>query len=138
MCLDQRQPHFVCVSSRYFYSVYLLKFCVWKSVLLNLPFSIRGALAILGSRQRGGMNAAEQQQKAALSNFRQYATVYNELTEVCFSSCVHELGARRLSEEEASCADTCAAKLLEATNRMVWKMAELNPLQPGGAAPPTR
>ena len=78
----------------------------------------------------------EEQQKAMLNNFRQYATVYNELTEMCFSSCVHDLGQRQLSSEEAACADTCATKLLQATNRMVWKMAELNPLQggAGGAA----
>lgn len=74
----------------------------------------------------------EEQRKAMMSNFRQYATVYNELTEVCFTSCVQDLGQRRLSEEEASCADTCATKLLQATSRMVWKMAELNPLQQGG------
>ena len=79
---------------------------------------------------------ADEQQKAMLSNFRQYATVYNELTEVCFSSCVSDMGQRQLSEGEAACADTCAAKLLQATNRMVWKMAELNPLQGTGASPP--
>ena len=79
--------------------------------------------------------STDEQRKAMLNNFRQYATVYNELTETCFSSCVHDLGQRRLSEEEAACADTCAAKLLQATNRMVWKMAELNPLQGGGPAP---
>ena len=83
--------------------------------------------------RRLAMNV-EEQRKAMLSNFRQYATVYNELTEVCFTSCVQDLGQRRLSEEEASCADTCAAKLLQATSRMVWKMAELNPLQQGGGA----
>ena len=74
----------------------------------------------------------DEQRKAMLSNFRQYATVYNELTEVCFTSCVQDMGQRSLSEEEANCADTCAAKLLQATSRMVWKMAELNPLQQGG------
>ena len=71
-----------------------------------------------------------------LSNFRQYATIYNELTETCFSSCVHDLGQRRLNEEEAACADTCAAKLIQATNRMVWRVAELNPLEGGRAAAP--
>lgn len=69
-----------------------------------------------------------------LNNFRQYATVYNELTETCFTSCVHDLGQRHLNEEEAECADICAAKLIQATNRMVWKMAELNPLQGGSSA----
>lgn len=80
------------------------------------------------------MNAAEQQ-KAMANNFRQYATVYNELTETCFFSCVHDLGQRRLNEEEAACTDTCAAKLIQATNRMVWRVAELNPLEPGRVAP---
>ena len=78
----------------------------------------------------------EAQQKAMLSNFRQYATIYNELTETCFSSCVHDLGQRRLNEEEAACADTCAAKLIQATNRMVWRVAELNPLEGGRTAVP--
>lgn len=78
------------------------------------------------------MNA--EQQKAMMNNFRQYATVYNELTETCFSSCVHDLGQRRLNEEETSCVDTCAAKLIEATNRMVWRVAELNPRDAGKAA----
>ena len=74
----------------------------------------------------------------AASNFRQYATVYNELTETCFSSCVHDLGQRRLNEEEAACADTCAAKLIQATNRMVWRVAELNPLQGSSPAAPSQ
>lgn len=84
------------------------------------------------------MNEAEK--KAILDNFRQYATVYNELTETCFSSCVHDLGQRRLNEEETACADTCADKLIRATNRMVWRIAELNPLQGSGssAASPQR
>ena len=73
------------------------------------------------------MNAAQQQ--AMLSNIRQYAAVYNELTETCFTSCVHDLGQRHLNEEEASCTETCATKLISATNRMVWRVAELNPLE---------
>lgn len=79
------------------------------------------------------MNAAERE--AVLNNFRQYATVYNELTETCFSSCVHDLGQRRLNQEELACADTCAVKLIRATNRMVWRIAELNPMQGGGGSP---
>ena len=81
------------------------------------------------------MNAGEKE--AILNNFRQYATVYNELTETCFSSCVHDLGQRRLNGEESACADTCADKLIRATNRMVWRIAELNPLQSGGSSAAT-
>lgn len=78
------------------------------------------------------------EERAVLSSFRQYATVYNELTETCFSNCVHDLGQRRLKEEESTCADLCAAKLIQATNRMVWRIAEQNPLEGRmGQPPPT-
>ena len=81
------------------------------------------------------MNAEE---RAVVESFRQYATVYNELTEECFSTCVHDLGQRRLNEAEAACAEACAAKLIQATNRMVWRIAELNPLDGRAGQPTTR
>ena len=76
------------------------------------------------------IGAAELEQKYMLQNIRQHALVNNEITENCFISCVGLID-RKLSSSEEQCVDSCAAKLISATTRVVFKIAEANPMMDG-------
>ena len=66
-----------------------------------------------------------------LQNIRQHALVNNEIAERCFSSCVGGLTDRTLNSNEENCVDKCAAKLIRATTRTVFKVAENKPIGVG-------
>ena len=65
-----------------------------------------------------------------LQNLRQHATVNNEIAENCFRSCVGMID-RKLSSKEEKCVEDCASKLIAATTRVVFKIAETNPMLDG-------
>lgn len=69
-----------------------------------------------------------------LRNLRQHALVNNEIAERCFFSCVGGLTDRALSSTEENCVEKCAAKLIHATTRVVFKVAENNPMGMGSQA----
>uniref|UniRef100_A0A1X7VP96 Mitochondrial import inner membrane translocase subunit n=1 Tax=Amphimedon queenslandica TaxID=400682 RepID=A0A1X7VP96_AMPQE len=62
-----------------------------------------------------------------LRNMKQYALVYNQLSEECFKGCVSRLSQRNLSDQELECVDSCAEKLLKANYRLNLKAAEMGP-----------
>ena len=69
-----------------------------------------------------------------LRNLRQHALVNNEIAERCFYSCVGGLTERKMNSNEDDCVENCAAKLITATTRMVFKIAENNPMGMGPQA----
>ena len=66
-----------------------------------------------------------------LRNFRQHALANNEIAERCFCSCVGGLTDRKISSSEGDCIENCATKLITATTRIVFKIAEANPMGMG-------
>ena len=71
---------------------------------------------------------AQLEEEYMLRNLRQHALVNNEIAERCFCTCVGGLTDRALSPKEETCVDTCAAKLIQATTRIVFKVAETSPM----------
>lgn len=65
-----------------------------------------------------------------LQNLRQHALVSNEVAESCFCTCISMLD-RKTSASEQKCVENCAAKLITATTRVVFKIAESNPMLDG-------
>lgn len=81
---------------------------------------------------------------------RQYATVYNQLTEKCFRHCINQLNIGSLSHDEvtnsfdvlclvfclitsscklqAACTEACAEQLLKASYRITTKAVQLGPM----------
>lgn len=73
---------------------------------------------------------AQLEEKYMLQNLRQHALVNNHIAENCFSTCACPID-RKLTEGEEKCIDSCAAKLIAATTRVVFKIAESNPMMDG-------
>ena len=57
--------------------------------------------------------------EAGLRNFRDFLSLYNQMSEMCFNRCVINLNHRQLSQEEQVCADVCAEKQMKFNNRIM-------------------
>merc|ERR1719427_1743138 len=53
------------------------------------------------------MNVSDE---AGLRNFKDFLSIYNQMSEMCFNRCVVNLNGRKLTEEESACTDVCAEK----------------------------
>lgn len=60
------------------------------------------------------MNVSDE---AGLRNFKDFLTIYNQMSEMCFNRCVVNLNGRNLTEEESACTDVCAEKQMKYNNR---------------------
>ena len=56
---------------------------------------------------------------AGLRNFRDFLSVYNQMSESCFNRCIINLNHRNLSDEEKACTDVCAEKQMKFNNRLM-------------------
>ena len=54
-----------------------------------------------------------------LRNFKDFLSIYNQMSEMCFNRCVINLNHRQLSEEEQVCSDVCAEKQMKYNNRIM-------------------
>eukprot|EP00090_Calanus_glacialis_P025020 TRINITY_DN3886_c0_g1_i1.p2 TRINITY_DN3886_c0_g1~~TRINITY_DN3886_c0_g1_i1.p2 ORF type:complete len:117 (-),score=57.55 TRINITY_DN3886_c0_g1_i1:133-483(-) len=63
------------------------------------------------------MSTAEEE--SGLRNFRDFLTVYNQMSEMCFQRCVVSMNSRQLTDEEQACADVCAEKQMKFNNRIM-------------------
>jgi uncharacterized protein YbaR (Trm112 family) len=77
------------------------------------------------------MNPHQLEEKYMLQNLRQHAMVNNNIAESCFSACACPID-RKLNDDEEKCVENCATKLITATTRVVFKIAESNPMMDGG------
>ena len=57
--------------------------------------------------------------EGGLRNFRDFLSVYNQMSESCFNRCIINLNQRNLSEEEKACTDVCAEKQMKYNNRIM-------------------
>lgn len=51
---------------------------------------------------------------------------YVKCATVCFDSCVHNMTARNLSDQEISCITKCAEKFSKMNQRLLMRFQELN------------
>ena len=63
--------------------------------------------------------AAAGDAESGLRNFRDFLTVYNQMSEMCFQRCVVSMNTRQLTEEEQACTDVCAEKQMKFNNRIM-------------------
>ncbi|KAK0043276.1 mitochondrial import inner membrane translocase subunit Tim9 [Biomphalaria pfeifferi] len=78
--------------------------------------------------------AAQQQQAAPSplhvdtmssgSQFREFLSQYNKITEQCFMACIHDFTSRRIISAENSCALNCLEKYMKMTNRISLRFQE--------------
>ena len=123
--------HVNCTEAR-IYQIYYA--CALKMQLDHRAwFGVRGGL----QKEQKIMSSSRRQleEEDLVRNVKQYAQVTNELADQCFRSCVCSVADRRLTTEELACVDSCAAKLISATTRIVLRVAELNPMGLGQQQP---
>merc|ERR1712059_60034 len=63
-----------------------------------------------------------------LRNFKDFLTIYNQMSELCFNRCVINLNSRKLSGEEEACTDVCVGKQMMSNNRAMGAFAVEQPL----------
>lgn len=54
-----------------------------------------------------------------LRNLKDFLTLYNQVTELCFKSCVDNFFGRDLSSEEVRCTDNCVGKFSNVNQRLM-------------------
>ncbi|XP_065088149.1 mitochondrial import inner membrane translocase subunit Tim10B [Ochlerotatus camptorhynchus] len=54
-----------------------------------------------------------------LRNLKDFLTLYNQVTELCFKSCVDNFFGRDLSSDELRCTDNCVAKFSNVNQRLM-------------------
>ncbi|XP_062549909.1 mitochondrial import inner membrane translocase subunit Tim10B-like [Armigeres subalbatus] len=54
-----------------------------------------------------------------LRNLKDFLTLYNQVTELCFKSCVDNLFGRELSSDEIRCTDNCVGKFSSVNQRLM-------------------
>lgn len=54
-----------------------------------------------------------------LRNLKDFLTLYNQVTELCFKSCVDNLFGRDLSSDEIRCTDNCVGKFSSVNQRLM-------------------
>ncbi|XP_020803405.1 mitochondrial import inner membrane translocase subunit Tim10B [Drosophila serrata] len=54
-----------------------------------------------------------------LRNFKDFLTLYNKVTEMCFSRCVDNLNDRNLASHEDVCVDRCVTKFARFNQNMM-------------------
>lgn len=54
-----------------------------------------------------------------LRNLKDFLTLYNQVTELCFKSCVDNLFGRELSGDEIRCTDNCVGKFSSVNQRLM-------------------
>ncbi|KXJ71283.1 hypothetical protein RP20_CCG020949 [Aedes albopictus] len=54
-----------------------------------------------------------------LRNLKDFLTLYNQVTELCFKSCVDNLFGRDLSADEIRCTDNCVGKFSSVNQRLM-------------------
>ncbi|XP_033632193.1 mitochondrial import inner membrane translocase subunit Tim10 B-like [Asterias rubens] len=70
----------------------------------------------------------------ARRNLKDFLSMYNQFTEVCFNHCVQNFNYRHMIPEETSCANRCAEKLINVNHRLISVYMEINPLHKQAAA----
>ncbi|XP_059161182.1 mitochondrial import inner membrane translocase subunit Tim9-like [Physella acuta] len=58
------------------------------------------------------------------SQFREFLSQYNKITEQCFMACVHDFTTRRVINAESTCALNCLEKYMKMTNRISQRFQE--------------
>lgn len=71
----------------------------------------------------------QQQQQEQVKQLRDFLMSYNKLSELCFTSCVHDFTTRRVLEPEDSCSSNCVEKYLKLNQRVSMRFQEYQTLQ---------
>jgi import inner membrane translocase subunit TIM9 len=66
----------------------------------------------------------EQKSQLEISQFKQFLTTYNKVTESCFGDCVNDFTSRRITKEEIDCCNHCLDKYLKFTQRVSLRLQE--------------
>ncbi|XP_038055750.1 mitochondrial import inner membrane translocase subunit Tim10 B-like [Patiria miniata] len=70
----------------------------------------------------------------ARRNLKDFLSMYNQFTELCFNHCIQNLNYRHMIPEEVACANRCAEKLVNVNHRLITTYMEINPLHKQAAA----
>ncbi|TDG41966.1 hypothetical protein AWZ03_011612 [Drosophila navojoa] len=54
-----------------------------------------------------------------LRNLKDFLTLYNKVTELCFNRCIDNLSQRELFEQETTCVDRCVTKFARFNQNMM-------------------
>jgi len=63
-----------------------------------------------------------------LRNFKDFLSLYNQLSEVCFNACVEQLNDRNLNKSEEGCVDRCCSKYTNMNHRIIRTYSEIQPI----------
>uniref|UniRef100_A0A914UGZ2 Mitochondrial import inner membrane translocase subunit n=1 Tax=Plectus sambesii TaxID=2011161 RepID=A0A914UGZ2_9BILA len=64
---------------------------------------------------------------AQVQQLKEFLTVYNHLTELCFNACVSDLNAPRLLDVEQSCVNRCIDKQMRVNQRLMVVFSDVGP-----------
>ncbi|CAH1776785.1 unnamed protein product [Owenia fusiformis] len=65
------------------------------------------------------MNPMQMDDAAHIRNMRDFLTVYNRMTENCFTKCVYDMNHRFLATDEAGCVERCSSKHVNTNHKIM-------------------
>ena len=63
----------------------------------------------------------------ALQNYKEFILLFNKISEKCFSACVNDMTRKDLSNDEITCVEHCASKLVNVNHRLMSVFMEIGP-----------
>lgn len=66
----------------------------------------------------------EQKSQLEVTQFKDFLTTYNNVTENCFADCVSDFTARRVAKAENDCCMYCVDKYIKMTQRVSLRLQE--------------
>jgi len=69
-------------------------------------------------------NAMQVDAMSSGTQFREFLSQYNKITEHCFMHCVHDFTTRRVIAAEDSCSTHCLQKFMKMTSRISQRFQE--------------
>ncbi|XP_011403246.2 PREDICTED: mitochondrial import inner membrane translocase subunit Tim9-like [Amphimedon queenslandica] len=66
----------------------------------------------------------EQKSQLEISQFKQFLSTYNQVTESCFGDCIHDFTTRKITKDESECCSHCLDKYIKFTQRVSQRLQE--------------
>ncbi|XP_065883654.1 mitochondrial import inner membrane translocase subunit Tim9-like [Dysidea avara] len=66
----------------------------------------------------------DQKNQLEISQFKDFMSTFNQVTESCFTDCVNDFTTRRLTKQEADCTMHCVDKYIKMTQRLSLRLQE--------------
>lgn len=78
---------------------------------------------------------AEQKDQLEITQFKEFMTTYNNVTENCFKDCIMDFTSRKIQKQEVICSEHCVDKFIKMSQRVTTRLQEHFTMQMNASSP---